>query len=183
MKRSYAIAAAVGAAAVLGITGTALAAGGDDSSTPSPLAATPSPTFSDDPTPAPFETSEPGSVTPSPRTSSSSASSGLGSAAGGAVTSFSAEQARAKALATVGGGRVTKVERDTEHGRAVWEVEVHYKGVEHDLDIDRKTGAVTDHDRDRDDDRGRDDDDRDDDNSGRHGGDDRHDDDRHGDDD
>ncbi|MBL7258873.1 PepSY domain-containing protein [Paractinoplanes lichenicola] len=202
MKRSYAIAAAVGAAAVLGVTGTALAAGGDDagpSVSPSPTSS--SEVFRGDgglddnsspsSSPSPFETVEPGSVTPVPRSSSSSpsATSGLGNAAGGAVNSISIAQAKAKALSVVGGGRVTKVEAETEHGRAVWEVEVIFKGAEHDLDIDRKTGAVTDHDIDRDDDRGRGrggDDDRnddkgrggDDDRSGRHGGDD----DRHGDD-
>ncbi|GAB2569004.1 hypothetical protein Aab01nite_08250 [Paractinoplanes abujensis] len=111
----------------------------------------------------PFETVEPGSVTPAPRGSGSpSATTGLGDAAGHAAHAVSITQARSKALSVVGGGRVTKVEAETEHGRAVWEIEVVYKGVEHDLDIDRRTGAVTDHDIDRDDrvrddDRGRDD--------------------------
>ncbi|WP_127501968.1 PepSY domain-containing protein [Actinoplanes solisilvae] len=174
MKRSYMIAAAIGAAAVIAVTGTALAAAddsstptagptstaspSDDSATPTDDSATPtddsSSPPSSDPTesPLPFETVEPGSVTPTPR-SSSSATSGLGSPA---TSSVSAEQARAKALSVVGGGRVTKVEAETEHGRPVWEVEVIHKGIEHDLDIDRRTGAVTDHDRDHDDDgRGR----------------------------
>ncbi|MDY7086069.1 MAG: PepSY domain-containing protein [Actinomycetota bacterium] len=202
MKRSYAIAAAVGAAAVIGVTGTALAAGGDDAGSPSPSSSSVGPSeefrgdgspddgnLDDGGTPSPFETVEPGSVAPVPGGSSSPpASSGLGDA----VTSITIAQARSKALSAVGGGRVTKVEAETEHGRAVWEVEVVYRGAEHDLDIDRRTGAVTDHDvsavRGGDDGRS-DDKGRDDDRSGRHGGDDRggqEDDDRggrHGDDD
>ena len=219
MKRSYMIAAAIGTAAVIAVTGTALAAAddpgtpsagpagvapsgssalpgrsapsdsvtpADDSTTPADDSGTPfddsgtpfddSGTPSDDggtafdgssalppddgsgppgsvpsEAPLPFETVEPGSVTPTPR-SSRSASSGLGSAPRGSV---SAEQARARALSAVGGGRVTKIEAETEHGRPVWEVEVIHDGVEHDLDIDRETGAITDHDSDHDDHRGR----------------------------
>jgi hypothetical protein len=40
---------------------------------------------------------------------------------------------------------VTKVERATEHGRAVFEIEVYVKGAEHDVHVDRVTGAVTRH--------------------------------------
>jgi hypothetical protein len=46
---------------------------------------------------------------------------------------------------------VTKVERETEHGRAVWDVEVYRSGVEHDIDVDRATGQVLRHKTDRDD--------------------------------
>ena len=195
MNRKFAIAAAVGAAAVIGVTGTALAAAADDSPSRSagpaetftsdgtaPSASAPSSSESfrgdgsldDNSSPSPsesFRTAEPGSVTPAPRRSSSS---GLGdvsprSSSPTSTAPISAAQARVKALATVGGGRVTKVEAETEHGRSIWEVEVYYQGVEHDLDIDRKTGAVTDHDTDHDTDRSDD----------RHG---RGSDDRHGDD-
>jgi hypothetical protein len=40
---------------------------------------------------------------------------------------------------------VESVERETEHGRAVWDVDVIVNGVEHDIDVDRSTGAVTRH--------------------------------------
>jgi len=206
MNRKFAIAAAVGAAAVIGVTGTALAAAADDSPSRSagpaetftsdgtaPSASAPSSSESfrgdgsldDNSSPSPsesFRTAEPGSVTPAPRRSSSSGPGDVSprSSSPTSTAPISAAQARVKALATVGGGRVTKVEAETEHGRSIWEVEVYYQGIEHDLDIDRKTGAVTDHDTDRSDDHGSDD---------RHGrgsddrhGDDRGSDDRHGDD-
>jgi hypothetical protein len=86
-------------------------------------------------------------------TPEASATTGTGDAA-----TVSAEQARAIAVRAAGGGRVTKVERDTEHGRAVWDVEVRDGAVEHDIDVDRRTGAVLRHETDRDDDAsGRDD--------------------------
>ena len=63
-------------------------------------------------------------------------------------------EAKAIAIRAAGGGRVTKVERETEHGRAVWDVEVYRSGVEHDIDVDRATGEVLRHKTDRDDDKG-----------------------------
>jgi uncharacterized membrane protein YkoI len=106
-------------------------------------------------------------VSPSP-----SATSSTGSA------SISRATAEKIALTAAGGGRVTKVERETEHGRPVFDIEVRNGAVEHDIDVDRETGAVLRHKVDRDDDRddkGSDDrdDDRDDrDDRGRHGDDD-----------
>ncbi|MFY1699240.1 MULTISPECIES: PepSY domain-containing protein [unclassified Solwaraspora] len=81
------------------------------------------------------------------------------SGAAGATEVVGVEQAKRIALAHVGEGRVTEIERDREHGRPVWEVEVRAERVEWDLDIDRETGEILDVDRDDDDD----DDDRDDD--------------------
>ncbi len=46
-------------------------------------------------------------------------------------------------MAHVGGGQATEIERETEHGRAEWKVEVENAGVEHDVRIDATTGAVT----------------------------------------
>ncbi|MBO3743412.1 PepSY domain-containing protein [Actinoplanes flavus] len=62
--------------------------------------------------------------------------------AGGEVT---ADEARAIALRAVPGGTVESVERDTEHGRLVWDVDVIEGGVEHDLDVDATTGEITSH--------------------------------------
>ena len=64
------------------------------------------------------------------------------------------------AMLHAGGGRVTDVERETEHGRAVWDIEVQRGGVEHDIDVDRATGDVLRHRSEADDDnrKGRDDD-------------------------
>jgi hypothetical protein len=67
-------------------------------------------------------------------------------------------EAKTIAIRAAGGGRVTKVERETEHGRAVWDVEVYRSGVEHDIDVDRATGEVLRHKTDRDDKSDRDDD-------------------------
>ncbi|GIF38753.1 PepSY domain-containing protein [Actinoplanes xinjiangensis] len=89
-----------------------------------------------------------------------------------------AEQATAIAVRAAGGGRVASIERETEHGRLVWDVDVIVNGVEHDIDVDAATGQVTrhrtdgSHDRN---DRGHSSDDRGrggDDNGGRRGGDD-----------
>ncbi|BCJ58294.1 PepSY domain-containing protein [Micromonospora endophytica] len=78
----------------------------------------------------------------------------------------SGERAGEIALAHVGGGRITETDRDRENGRPVWEIEIVSGDTEHDIDVDRETGAVlkaeqepVDHDDDDDDD----DDDRDDD--------------------
>lgn len=73
-------------------------------------------------------------VSASPSASAGSGSAGIGVAA-----------AREIAVRAAGGGRVTSVEAETEHGRAVWDVDVLFRGVEHDIDVDRGTGAVLRH--------------------------------------
>ncbi len=73
------------------------------------------------------------------------------------------------------GGTVHEIEREIEHGRLEWKVEITARdGVTYDVRVDAVTGDVTRVDQDRDDDRDDDgDDDRDDDSGkGRHGGDD-----------
>jgi hypothetical protein len=62
-------------------------------------------------------------------------------------TGLGISQARAVeiALRAAGGGRVTKVERETEHGRPVFGIEVISGGTEHDLDIDRADGTILRH--------------------------------------
>jgi uncharacterized membrane protein YkoI len=47
---------------------------------------------------------------------------------------------------------VTDAERETEHGRAVWDIEVQRGSVEHDIDVDRATGEVLRHKSETDDD-------------------------------
>ncbi|MEU4423611.1 PepSY domain-containing protein [Actinoplanes sp. NPDC024001] len=49
-----------------------------------------------------------------------------------------------------GGGRAVKIERETEHGRQVWDVEVQNGSIEHDIDVDATTGEVLRHKRDDD---------------------------------
>lgn len=55
----------------------------------------------------------------------------------------------------VGGGDVTEVETELEHGRPEWKIELHVNGVEHDVRVDAQTGDITrvDSDDDRHDDR------------------------------
>jgi uncharacterized membrane protein YkoI len=87
----------------------------------------------------------------------------------------SADDAGRTAVDRLGGGTVTKVEREVEHGRQVWEIAVRRGAATTKVHVDTVTGAVT-----RIDDRGgvdrRSDDGRSDDRSGGHGG-------RHGGDD
>ena len=129
---------AAGAVAALAIGGAALAAGGDDDRSVPLLpngdvaGASPRPTFS----PAPSE-SPSGAATRSPSGAPATSASG--------ATGIGVATAKAIALRATGGGRVTEVERETEHGRAVFEIEVYASGAEHDLQIDRVTGDVTRH--------------------------------------
>lgn len=54
-----------------------------------------------------------------------------------------ADEATAIALERVGGGRVDEIEREFEHGRNEWKVEVIHSGAEHDVRVDALTGAIT----------------------------------------
>ncbi|GAA3775975.1 hypothetical protein GCM10022225_74930 [Plantactinospora mayteni] len=84
----------------------------------------------------------------------------------GAAPAGSVDSARAVeiALASAGGGRVDEVEREWEHGRTVWKVEIVKDGWEIESYVDTATGQIIKTDRDRDDDHGgKYDDDRDDD--------------------
>ena len=137
MNKLRTASAVVGAVAAVAIGGAAFAAGGDDPS-PSPSATDdrggsvemlPDGTVVDD-NPSPSDSASP-SVSPSvPATS---------------ALSISIDRAKAIALRVAGGGYVESVEGETEHGRAVWDVDVIRNGVEHDIDVDRATGAVTRH--------------------------------------
>jgi len=49
------------------------------------------------------------------------------------------------AVRAAGGGIVESVEREVEHGRAVWDVDVLRAGVEHDIDVDAVSGMVLRH--------------------------------------
>jgi hypothetical protein len=88
----------------------------------------PVPSADDDDASAPAATT-PAATTPATRTP-------------GAIT---IDTARAIALRAVGGGRVTGIESETEHGRAVWDVDVVAFGVRHDIDVDSSTGTVLRH--------------------------------------
>ena len=110
---------------------------------------------SDDPTPAAAPVTV---VAQTSTTTPTSTSTSTPSAGDAAVT---ADEAGSRAVARVGGGTVTKVEREVEHGRTVWKVDVRRDTRLTEVHVDVANGAVT---------RVEDDDRRDD--HGRHGSDD-----------
>jgi uncharacterized membrane protein YkoI len=54
-----------------------------------------------------------------------------------------ADEAGSRAVARVGGGTVTKVEREVEHGRTVWKVDVRRDTRLTEVHVDVANGAVT----------------------------------------
>ncbi|GIJ65458.1 PepSY domain-containing protein [Virgisporangium ochraceum] len=140
MKRKALAVAGATAVATVMIGGAALAAAGDDDPArgrPAAVAVTDSP--SPDDTPSPTDTASPddsptGSPDDSPTTTAPAQP-------GGAVVP--SDLAAAAALARVGGGTVTSVESEFEHGRAVWKVRIVKDGVRYDVHVDKETGAIT----------------------------------------
>ncbi|MEU8300944.1 PepSY domain-containing protein [Micromonospora sp. NPDC048909] len=193
MKRSAMILTTAGAA-VLAVAGVALgvsAADGQRAQGTTLAAATTAPGTPDDSTTSatPDDSSSatpddsasagaPGSPSGAPTTSAAPGQS-TGPATGDRIDP---QRAGEIALARAGGGRIVEVEAEQEHGRPVWSVEIVAGGTEHDIDVDRDSGAVLraeqepadDDDADDNDDKHDDDDDH---------GDDDDDDDDHGDDD
>ena len=106
---------------------------------------------SDDPTPAAAPVTVAAQTSTSPPTSTPAESD----------VAVTADEAGSRAVARVGGGTVTKVEREVEHGRTVWKVDVRRDTRLTEVHVDVANGAVT---------RVDDDDRRDD--HGRHGSDD-----------
>ncbi len=60
-----------------------------------------------------------------------------------AATGLTADEAVSRAVAHLGGGTATKVEWETEHGRAVWEVDVRRDSRITEVHVDTATGSVT----------------------------------------
>ncbi|PZG19448.1 hypothetical protein C1I95_11565 [Micromonospora craterilacus] len=162
MKRNPLIMASVGgAAAVLAVAGVFLgvtAADGDRARQTTLTSATGDPTTfgvpDDNATPDDSNTSgtpddsntsgtpgDPTNVPADPGGTGTPAAPGRDApATGGEAVSL--KRAGEIALAHVGGGRIVEIERDREHGRPVWEVEIIKGGTEHEIDVDRATGAV-----------------------------------------
>lgn len=120
MKRTTLIAATGGAVVVLAATGAAI---GVAASGPSA-----SPRDASSRTASLVADSTMSSSPPSP------------AAVGGQRVSL--EQAAEIALDRAGGGKVTEIEAEREHGRPVWEVELVAGGVRVEVYVDRETGAV-----------------------------------------
>ncbi|MER7889347.1 PepSY domain-containing protein [Micromonospora sp. NPDC094482] len=190
MKRSAMILTTAGAA-VLAVAGVALgvsAADGQRAQGTTLAAATTAPGTPDDSTASATPDDSTASATPDDSATSGAPGSPSGAPTNSATPGQSSapatgdrvDQQRAGeiALARAGGGRIVEVEAEQEHGRPVWSVEIVAGGTEHDIDVDRDSGAVLraeqeSADDDADDDDKHDDDDDDDDS----------DDDDHGDDD
>jgi hypothetical protein len=131
MKRMSMILLSAGAL-VAAITGTALAGGNDDatpaqgtSSAPTATATVPG-TSTETPTPVPTA-----DVTVSPTATAS---------AGPAVSSGRAGEI---ALAHVGGGTITEIESEVEHGRTAWSVKILKNGSRYKVYVDRSNGEIT----------------------------------------
>ncbi|MEU7616382.1 PepSY domain-containing protein [Micromonospora rifamycinica] len=158
MKRTSLLLAAAGGAAVLAVTGTALGvSAAERAPVPTPVAETTAPVG-------------PGAATPSSGTPGDGPTTGTpapgGSTAPAAADAVSQQRAGEIALAKVGGGQITEIEREQEAGRPVWSVEIVNGDTEHEVEVDRDSGSVVKSEQEKADDRsGRDDDadDRDDD--------------------
>jgi uncharacterized membrane protein YkoI len=154
--------AGLAAAATLAVGGAALAAGNDsprDALEAATVAATDSPSPEDSPTPDDSPSADDSTTTPA-----------------NPDATVSSELAVGIALNRTGGGAVTNVEAEFEHGRAAWKVRVVKDGVRYDVYVDAATGEIirfrqqSEDGRNNGDDNGRDDHGGDD--HGRHGGDD-----------
>jgi uncharacterized membrane protein YkoI len=108
-----ALAAAASTVALLGLGGTALALGAED-------------------TPQAAVTTSAGATTSTTAPATTAA----------APTSIGSAQASAIAVDRVGGGQVTKVERELEHGRVEWKADVLRGGVRYEVRVDAATGTV-----------------------------------------
>jgi uncharacterized membrane protein YkoI len=100
-----------------------------------------------------------GGVAAAATSAASAASSASAATSAAAQHPITMEQAVGIAKRKVPGAKVTEVEREREHGRQVWEVELRKGGWEYDIDVDIATGKIVDFDRDYDDDDDDDDDD------------------------
>lgn len=155
MKNRAILALAAGAAAAVAIGGTAALAGRDSAPAAVAVTASASPseeviledpaTAPDDSSSASADTGSPAADRPAAPADDPSPSGPLPAEDAAPSGAISAEEASRIALLTTGGGRITKIERETEHGRPVYAVEVQLRGVEHDLDVDRETGQVLRH--------------------------------------
>ncbi|MFG2056766.1 PepSY domain-containing protein [Micromonospora sp. NPDC048930] len=144
MRRTSLVLAAAGGAAVLAVTGVALAVQTADGSAPAVVAVGRTP---DDDPPAIDDS-------PTPHDDATTTAPPAGSGAGTAGGTLTRQQAGAVAVARVGGGRIVEIEAETEHARPVWSVKVVRAGVTYEVKVDRGDGTVVEVERKRTDDRG-----------------------------
>ena len=158
MTRTRVLAALLAGLTLAGVGTAATALGSDDPATAAPV-----------------------SVVAQTRAAASTGTPTSTATAAAVPATIAPDDAGSRAVTHLGGGTVTTVERETEHGRTVWEVDVRRGTRTTEVHVDTATGAVTRVERSGRDDRGRDggDDRRDnhgdnhgDDHGGRHGSDD-----------
>ncbi|MFI9639131.1 PepSY domain-containing protein [Micromonospora sp. NPDC051925] len=162
MKRTSLLLAAVGGAAVLAVTGTALGVSAAERTPAATLAAATTAPAPVDPSTAPTTGTSTGAATPGSPSGAPATEAPGGSTAPATNDAVSQERAGEIALAKVGGGRITEIEREREEGRPVWSVEIINGDTEHEVEVDRENGTVVRSEQekaDADDKSGRDDDD------------------------
>ena len=115
MKRTRLLLVSGGAVVVLGMTGAALGVALNDAATP-PRSTTLVADYTSSPSESPFDSR---SNSPSQLFPSASAS-GAPPAGGQASGRLTADQATRSPSGWVGGGRITDIEAEFEHGRPVW---------------------------------------------------------------
>lgn len=173
MRRKTKVLSIGGALVACAVIGTALGASAAENGRQGLGTAPPATTLVDDPDGAPAESPDDpttDSTTTEPTGDPSIDPTGrptiapTGSPGAAPAGSVSLERAVQIALATAGGGRLHELEREWEHGRSVWKVEVVKDGWEIEIYVDAATGGIVKTDRDKEDDGDR---------RGRHGGDDR----------
>ncbi|MDG4792911.1 PepSY domain-containing protein [Micromonospora sp. WMMD1082] len=146
MKRNPLIlASAGGAAAVLAVTGVLLGVAAADNSRAEQAtltAATSAPTTAGVPDDATPDDSGTLGTPAEPTGAATPADPGNAGTPATAADAVSLERAGEIAVAHVGGGRITEIERDREKGRPVWEVEIVRGNTEHEIYVDRETGTV-----------------------------------------
>ncbi|MFD8559081.1 PepSY domain-containing protein [Streptosporangium canum] len=59
-----------------------------------------------------------------------------------ATSEISYQKAAQIARSRVSGGRVTKIERECEHGYAIWKIEVRKDGWEYDIYVSAESGTI-----------------------------------------
>ncbi|MFG1953037.1 PepSY domain-containing protein [Micromonospora sp. NPDC048830] len=122
--------AAIGGAAALAITGAALGVGAADrTDRPAGGTALTAVAATTDDTPG-------GDYTPGGDRSTGTTT---GAPVAGQV---SRDRAGQLALAATGGGRIVRIEAESEHGRSVWRVDVVAGSKTYEVDVDRATGAI-----------------------------------------
>ncbi|MFD0747173.1 PepSY domain-containing protein [Phytohabitans flavus] len=126
--------------------GVAVSPTPSDDSTPSDDFTTPSDDFttpSDDSTPSEDSSTPPGDDNSTPPSDDPTSKAP-------AADAVSRDRAIDIALGKTGGGTVVDTEREWEHGRPAWKIEIVKGGVEYKVYVDRETGGIVKYDRDDD---------------------------------